>query len=133
MLFSAWRLGSTGNASNAVDIAVQLHVSDTLQPRLALALCIPCGPTRTNQTDTLLQSVNVLRIASQQLVLRVESLDKVVGRCGNSDVDFLFELGDEGEEDRGGGGVAEEGGVKEVSAFQHYIWIALFHQIVESI
>lgn len=45
-------------------------------------------------------------------------------------VDGLFEFGDEGVEDGGGGGVAEERGVEEVSALEDDAGVLLLYEVI---
>jgi len=61
-------------------------------------------------------------------MFRVEGFDEAVGGGWGGSVYGLFELGYEGVEYGGGGWVAEEGSVEEVSAFEDYVWVLLFDE-----
>jgi len=63
----------------------------------------------------------------------VEGFDKPVSWCGRGSVYRLFELRYECVEYGGGGWVPEEGSIEEVSAFEDYAWVSLFHESIQAI
>ncbi len=107
---------------NAIELAVQL---DNLYVLLVFQIRI--------HFDALLETVYVLSVATQQLVLVVQGLDEVVRGRGVCIVDFVFEVRNKRIEQLRRGFLAEQRRVEEVLTLDNKIRVGLFDQIIQSI
>jgi len=134
MLVATGILGATHNASHAVNVTVKLDIPDVLDAKFVGTLHCPgdlgCLATGAYKADTLFETVNILCVRSQELVLGVESLQKVMGTRWRRHVNLAFELRNETVENGGGGCVAEERRIEEVASFENHVGITLLNHIV---
>lgn len=96
---------------------------------ILLDLALVAHQTRIH-AQLLLETVNVLCVAPQQLAAFRKHLDKVVGRCWLSLQCLSMKLRDESVKNSSGFAVAEEIGVEKILALQNCVGILLLDQIV---
>lgn len=81
----------------------------------------------------LLETVNVLCVAPQELATFRKHLDKMVRWCWLGLQCLGMEFRDEGVKDRCGFAVAKQVGIEKILALQNRVGILLLDQIVQSI